>query len=155
MKEIELTKGFVTQVDNNDYNWLIQSKWFVMKGWNTWYAATQIKLKNGKYKILFMHRVILDTPKALQGEHIDRNGLNNQRSNLRNATRAQNRANTLPGNNKKYKGTLKHGKQFISQIRINGTTRNLGSFKTEEEAAKKYDLVAKDVFGEFAYLNFR
>ncbi len=89
METIELTQGKVALVDDADYDWLSEYKWHVSKcGRELWYAARRAKKKK-----LSMHRLILSAPFGLQVDHIDGDGLNNQRSNLRLADRYLNHRN--------------------------------------------------------------
>lgn len=164
MKEIKLTQGFVAMVDDEDFEWLNQWKWHARKDDNGYYAGRSIYLgggsKNQKIKTISMHRLIMNTPKGMETDHIDHNGLNNQRHNLRNATHSQNQYNRLPRGSSKYLGVtvLQNGKEkgrITAEIRCNGRRINLGRFKTEEEAARAYDLKAKEFYGEFANLNFK
>jgi len=91
----------------------------------------------------------------MQIDHIDRNGLNCQKINLRIVTMDQNLKNKSGYSKKyKYKGIFQSGKMFNAQIGINNKHIYLGSFKTEIEAAKAYDFAAKKAFGEYAGLNF-
>ena len=107
-----------------------------------------------------MHREILGlTDPKIQGDHIDGNGLNNQRYNLRTATHTQNqrnRKNFIKGTSK-YKGVSlnKKNKKWIVRIRNGGKQIYLGHFLDEIEAAKKYDEMAKIYHKEFAYINFK
>lgn len=157
MKEIKLSQGFVTQVDDEDYDYLNQWKWYAKNGGVTYYAARKLHYK----PYMLMHRVILNTPPNLQVDHIDHNGLNNQKSNLRNCTQSQNNMNSRTFKKKasKYRGVScpKIGNRYYiySHITINNKTIHLGSFKTEIEAAIAYDKKAKELFGEFANLNFK
>ena len=163
MKEIKLTQGKVALVDDVDYDVLNQFKWFAHKGGddNTYYAGRSIKI-NGNYKQIWMHRIIMETPNNLQVDHIDHNGLNNQRSNLRNCTHHQNHMNLINYGISKYRGVSYFadpiGHKRIKKIRATITLNNkiiyIGLFKTEEEAARAYDAKAKELFGEFANLNF-
>src|ERR1035437_2667576 len=157
MKEINLTQGFKTQVDDLDYHWLNQWKWRVaLTQWGNY--AVRTDYSNGK-KNISMHRVILGlTNPKVQGEHRDRNGLNNQRSNLRPANNQQNSINQV-GCNKtsKYKGVFfdKERNKFAAQIKVNYKSTFIGLFISEIDAAIAYDKRAKELFGEFAYLNFK
>ena len=154
MKEIKLTKGMVALVDDEDYEWLNQFKWYAGKGWNTYYASRNAKL-NGKRILLNMHVAIMGTSTGLV-DHIDGDGLNNQRYNLRRCTRAQNGMNRSPNKNStsKYKGVYKAKGKYVAAIAVNGTQAYLGTFTLDSDAAKAYDKAAKEHFGEFAYLNF-
>jgi hypothetical protein len=115
-----------------------------------------------------LHRVIMGRiegrklKKEEVVDHINRNGLDNRRCNLRIATISQNNANRSKSaiiNGKsttsKYKGvSFNKGKQmWRARISFNGKDKELGYFKTEEEAKGKYDENAKEIFGDFAYFN--
>src|SRR5688500_12272183 len=105
-KEISLTRGQVAIVDNADFGWLSQWKWYATKHRNTYYADRNGYISHTKHDTIRMHRLILDAPTGIHVDHIDGNGLNNQRSNLRLCTNQQNLANRppLPGKSSQYKG---------------------------------------------------
>ncbi len=184
MKEIRLGKGeYITQVDDEDYEYLSQWKWFAKDGrGGRFYAYRQEftgqRYSNGdkKYTLIKMHRVILSvSDKNILIDHKDRNPLNNQRSNLRIATSSQNSANRNPLNNRssKYLGVsikkiyCKNVKKeiihtyirYVAQIKHNLKKKELGTFPLTPEgeilAAKLYDEAAKKYHGEFANLNFK
>ncbi len=97
MKEIELTRGYVAKVDDEDYIGLSGYKWYANVQANAIYAGRQYRdtttlNKKGKSKqvLISMHRQILNVPKGRHTDHIDHDGLNNQKSNLRICNRAQN-----------------------------------------------------------------
>ncbi len=152
---IPLTQGKFAIVDAANYDWLSQYKWYAIKAPTTWYAARH---DNCKAKLTLMHRIITSAPAHLCVDHIDRNGLNNTPNNLRLCTHTQNMHNAGPQKNSasKYKGVKrrKNSKIFQAAITCNGKRYNLGSFKDEKQAARTYDKKAKELFGEFAYLNF-
>jgi hypothetical protein len=156
MKKLKLSQGKVALVDDEDYEWLNQWKWFAHKDCNTYYAGRSEKI-NGSRKQIWMHRAIMNTPVGLEVDHIDHNGLNNQRSNLRNCTQSQNHMNQSNMGKSKYKGVSFFTKKKYKQVRANicvcGSPIYLGSFLTEEEAALAYNEAAKKYFGEFALLN--
>jgi hypothetical protein len=156
MKEIELSKGKVALVDDEDFEYLNQWKWSVLKGHNTFYAYRKQSI-DGRVCQIYMHRFIMKPPDQLDVDHIDSDGLNNQRLNLRLATKQQNQGNRrkITNGHSKYKGvTLKRGKKWLAQIGINSRMTHLGYFDNEIDAAKAYDRKAKELFGEFAKLNF-
>ena len=160
MKEINLTKGFVALIDDEDFEYLSKFKWYAMKGGSTFYAARYTYDKNDKTRsCILMHREAANSPKDKQVDHIDHNGLNNQKVNLRNCTRQQNMMNkALTKRNKtKFKGvstSMRNGQIKISaDIKAEGRTIYLGRFKTLESAALAYNEAAVKYFGEFAYLN--
>ena len=153
MMEIKLNKGFIALVDDEDFEYLNQFKWSTHPSGNTIYVR-----RFSQYKRILMHRIIMNVQKGESIDHIDHNGLNCQKSNLRICTHQQNGWNQLSNRGKsKYKGVLiieKNGRVYISaQIRYNGKKYHLGYFKTEEEAATGYNDAAKKYFGEFASLN--
>ena len=145
MKEIILTQGYIALVDDEDFEFLSQWKWFAQRMSHTVYAARKPWVVGGKGKSIkiFMHRIILDTPDHMQTDHMDGNGLNNQRSNLRVVTRRDNmlnRARWTKDNISKFRGAYldKRDGKWASSITINGKCFYLGRFKTEEEAGLAY-----------------
>src|SRR3989304_2105986 len=92
MKEIQLSQGKVALVDDEDFEMLNRYKWSAMRGANTYYAYTHIILESGKRTSIAMHRVIMQTPVGYETDHRDRNGLNNQRFNLRICTHSKDEA---------------------------------------------------------------
>lgn len=154
MKIIELTQGRLALVDDEDYDFLMQWRWYAANYHNYYYAVTEKKGIQMK-----MHRLILNPPPHLKIDHKDNNGLNNQRSNLRLCTSSQNSMNTkkcIDGRSR-YKGVWlvnEQGKARIrAAIRVNGILISLGSHKTEIEAAMAYNNAASLFFGPFAKLN--
>ena len=157
---IPLTQGKYAIVDPDDYRWLSKYKWHAIKQGRNFYAARHIKDKNGKQRQIFMHRQICRIPDHLLVDHINRNGLNNSKANLRPATYSQNNQNRSKCMSRKfssrYKGvTWNRGHRlWQADIRFNGRRIFLGSFESEIRAAKAYDRAAKRHHGEFAVLNF-
>lgn len=142
-------KKFVALVDDEDFAKLSESNWCVTKSHGNLYAVALIN-----DKMIRMHHLIMGFRGA---DHIDGNGLNNQRANLRKATVSQNNMNREPNKNStsKYKGVSWSAERnkWLSQIRFNGKGINLGRFVSQSEAAKAYNKKAKELFGEFAKLN--
>ena len=158
MKKIPLTLGKFALVDDEDYDWLSQWKWHALKARNTYYAQRSAPIGGGKYKNLRMHREIMKTPETLYTDHIDGDGLNNQKANLRFCTLQQNQFNRSPERNcsSNFKGVSwkKSGQKWLATITVNKRLKHIGVFTSEIEAAKAYDNVAKEAYGEFARLNF-
>ena len=160
MKEIPLTRGRVALVDDEDYDYLMQWKWYTNKTLQgKFYAARSLwNLITKKIKNVCMHRVIIDAKKGEEVDHKDGNGLNNQRGNLRLCTRAQNNANSKLQKNSTsgYKGATfdRHAQKWQAHIMYNRRHLFLGYYGTSEEAARAYDKKAIELFGEFARPNF-
>ncbi|NQT02028.1 MAG: HNH endonuclease [Planctomycetes bacterium] len=154
VRYIPLTQGKFTIVDADDYEHLNKCKWSCQKIGNTFYAY-----RNESYKKIAMHHEIMNAPKGMVVDHIDGNGLNNRKSNLRICTQAQNNQNKRPKRNcsSKYKGVSFHkfSKKWEVQIACNKKREHVGRFDDEIEAALAYDRKAGELFGEFAYLNFK
>ncbi len=155
--KIPLTHGKFAKVDPQDYIWLSQLRWHCRINPNGIYALRSIR-DAGKHKKIYMHRLIMDTPLDLVCDHINHDGLDNRKSNLRNCTMRQNKANTRPTKwaSSKYKGVTfaKREKKWVVYIKKDGRQIFLGYFDDEVEAAKAYDAAARKLHGEFAYLNF-
>ena len=153
VRYIPLSQGKVAIVDVDDYPSLIRYKWCTARKPKTFYVSGKI---NGRST--FMHRFIMAPPKPMVVDHINHNGLDNRRSNLRICTTAQNARNCRPyaGKKVKYKGVSfnKSRKKFRVFIRYGEVSFNLGYFDDEVEAARAYDKKAKELFKEYAYLNF-
>lgn len=156
MKEIPLTQGQVTLVDDEDYNNLMQHKWFAIKHRGSFYAGRQPDGPHKGRKIIFMHRYLMDCPASLEVDHKDLNKLNNQRSNLRICTRRENSVNIKGWGKSIFLGVeVRKSGSFHAKIRVFGKRIYLGAFKEEEAAARAYDEAAKIYHGEFANLNFK
>lgn len=157
MAEIPLTQGKVTLVDKEDYEFLSQWKWFARKNGINWYASRQSKKDDGSPKTINMHSIILNPPKGMEIDHINGDGLDNRRSNLRLCFKFQNQRNSKLRlcSSSGYKGVSfsKDRKKWRADIRIHGKLKNLGFFLSKEEAAIAYNKAAIKEFGEFAKLN--
>lgn len=154
MKTIQ---GQVALVDDEDFEFLLSfENWFAQLDLKTIYARTKIKGRATPMHRLIVERVL----RYFKGDvdHKDRNGLNNQRSNLRVATASQNAANSSlrETNISGFKGVSwsKATGKWRAQIGINGTHFHLGCFNDPIEAAKAYDCAAYSTWKEFAWLNF-
>lgn len=146
---IPLSKGYVAIVDETDQD-LANRKWFYSNG----YAVR----RDGN-KVISMHRIILSRMHDLSGkvsDHVNRNRLDNRRENLRPASRFESQANRGAKKGKSgYRGVyqLPSG-MFGTYIQTSGKTKYVGTQPTAILAAQLYDYAAKDLFGEFAVLNF-
>tara|TARA_R100000152_G_C6636325_1_gene82350 strand:- start:6 stop:569 length:564 start_codon:yes stop_codon:yes gene_type:complete len=173
-REILLDESDYKFVTNVPWSWYLRK--FKYKDKEKWYG--EAKLTKGqmlKYKELFpdhyiapsgcimMHKFIMNAPKGMCVDHINHDGLDNRRENLRICTYSQNSQNKRRRVDSKsgYKGVhqisekYKLKKRFMAYLRPKGQKRiRLGHYLTAEEAAKAYDKKAKELFGEFAELNF-
>lgn len=155
MREIEVTGGAITQVDDDVYDYLVQFRWrlsprekhVVRRVWD-----------KGIRRTIMMHRVILGLGKddGSETDHIDRNKLNNQRSNLRICTTAQNQWNAgmRKDNSSGYKGVWKQKNRWTGAVKHNGVFHRIGSHKNIIEAVRARDRKALELHGEFAFTNF-
>ena len=149
MKLVELTKGYFAIVDDEDFDRVTRYEWQT-----NYHHDEKIYVTCGPYEdhpYRKLHHFILDTNE--QVDHINRNGLDNRKSNLRLATTEQNCANRRGWYNSEsgFKGVTRVGSGRW-QARYRG--KQIGTFDTTEEAARAYDVEAFAHMGEFAYLNF-
>ncbi len=153
IRRIPLTRGKFAIVDADDYYRLAEFRWQAVSGFNTIYASGSVAGKT-----VNMHRWIMDAPDHLVVDHIDHNGLNNCKANLRLCTTAQNIRNSLSikGATSKYKGVSwdKIRRKWHVGVRLNNKRHYVGYFTDEIAAAKAYDEKAKVLHREFACLNF-
>jgi len=161
MKLLPMSQGYETMVDDDVYEWAKKDTWCAKKDKHTTYAR-RYEGSGDNQKVIYLHREIMGTPSGEDCDHKDGNGLNNQRSNIRNATRSQNQMNSrkvVSQNGKatssRYKGVYwnKHGGEWKAGIQIRGKTIHLGRFVSEKDAARAYDKEATRLFGEFAKVN--
>ena len=159
MKFVQITQNKFAIVDDEDFERINQYKWHATKAGNTYYASHSTWNSSRKRKsAIFMHRIILRAPKGMCVDHINGNGLDNRKINLRLCTAQQN-SQYRPHHNlgsSQYHGVHWHKKKkrWQSLIETKGKCTFIGLFKTEEGAALAYDKKAKELFGEFATQNF-
>lgn len=150
-KEIAITRGLATLVDDDLYEELNRRKWCVKVGQQTVYACRGIPR-------VTMHRQIMNALPGQQVDHINHNGLDNRRENLRICTAAENQQNarkTKHPKSSRYKGVhwSRGREKWRAMIRMGGRLKHLGYFDSEIDAARSYNEAAKEAWGEFAYLN--
>lgn len=155
MREIPLTMGLVAIVDDEDFERMSCWKWHAFKSSSGHvYAARNSSGAGGvKRRHIFMHRVIARTPDELDTDHINGNGLDNRRANLRPVDRTRNMWNRAPNRrgSSRHKGVYfhkQHGK-WCAAIQVAKRRIHIGLFHSESAAAVAYALRAEAEFGEF------
>lgn len=159
-RKIPLTQGKYAIVDPEDYEKLARYRWHALKIERLFYAVRQYKAKQGrsKYESVRMHQEIMGAAEGKVIDHINHNGLDNRKANLRFATVQQNTRNQRKsrGNySSQYKGVAwsKSRKKWWTRITLNGRVIFVGHFNDEKAAAMAYDAKAKELFGDYAALN--
>jgi hypothetical protein len=157
---IPLNHGKFTIVDPDDYEKLAKYNWFAVNYCSHhWYAIRSIPPeKDRRLQTILMHREIMTLEPNMVVDHINGNGLDNRRANLRPATKLQNAWNRkkIRGNfTSRFKGVswFKRNSKWRAKITYKGKRIFLGYFDDEEAAARAYDAKARELFGEFAWLN--
>ena len=160
MKIIKLSQGCEALVDDKDFEMLNKFKWFYSPRGKYCHYATKTKKIKGSRKCIntYMHRLIMGLERGdnKQVDHINGNGLDNRKGNLRFCTTSQNFQNTQNFNNKNgYKGVVFHKKtgKYTARIWKNYKRYSLKYHKTPQEAAIAYNDKAKELFKTFAFLN--
>jgi len=147
-------------VDDEDAHLIKEHKWVIQTGHKTFYLCRRLpKSDDGKYRTVLLHHEIVGKPaNGFRVDHVNLNGLDNRRCNLRHATHAQNLANRAvdKNNTSGFKGVhlCKETGKWRAAIHHNNRTIKLGRFVNKEDAARAYDVAALNFFGEFAKTNF-
>jgi hypothetical protein len=156
--EIPLTQGKVALVDDEDAH-LAEFKWHACRIKRNWYAYRNVRLPSGRGTTQKMHRVILDPGHGRQVDHVNGDGLDNRRANLRPATNAENtRCGRMRSSNTSgYRGVVwaKWAGRWRAQITVDGRLISLGYFADPVDAARAYDAAAVKHFGAFARPNLQ
>ena len=159
MKKIPLSRGYEAIVDDEDYEDLMQCKWHVRSDHRTHYAVRSQRISRGRFLPETMHRYILGLERGdkTQVDHINHNGLDNRRKNLRACSHNQNVQNSRVRRDSRcgFKGVNERRPgRWRALIRVNGRRITIGNFRCPREAAIAYDGAALKYFGDFALLNF-
>lgn len=158
---IPLTQGKVAVIDFDDFEKVRPHKWYADRGSRRggFYAARSI-YELGKKRTLLLHQLIMGpTPIGLEIGHKDGNGLNCRRRNLHFLTHKQNLQGPIrrgPKACSTFRGVSrgKNNKKWRARIRPDGGALHIGYFEREEDAARAYDIKARELFGEWASTNF-
>jgi hypothetical protein len=149
MKEIPLNHGKVALVDDEDFNFLNQFKWYAVNtskwchfGYVMGYYPTKYREKHG-IRTIYMHRLIMQPKQGFQIDHINGNSLDNRKENLRIVTNRENQHNlrdsSIRNYTSKYPGVSKMSSgRFRALIQIGGVNKRLGVFDVEIDAANAY-----------------
>jgi hypothetical protein len=153
-KEILLGRGMIALVDDDDYESIADYRWFAVWGGSdgVWYAR-RLSRHQGKAKTVRMHRVIMNAPVGTQVDHINGNGLDNRKSNLRLASPSENQRNRnrpAAHNKSGFRGVCAYGKRWRAAITpTKGKNITLGYYDSPQEASAAYEAKARELFGEF------
>src|SRR5258706_8507914 len=149
MKEIQLTKGTIALIDDEDFERVSKHSWSY-KDSGSGYAQTTIR-----YKGVSLHRFIMNAKDGEIIDHINGNGLDNRKENLRFCTLSQNIANSKGRLvRSSYKGVSKNGKKWKASIGYMNRLEHIGTFDIAQDAARAYDEKAREYYKEFARTNF-
>jgi HNH endonuclease len=150
VRRIPVGHGLFATVDAADYEEVRKYRWRAIRHGRNAYAATR---KNGR--TVYMHRMFMRPRKGYVVDHIDGNGLNNRRCNLRVCTPAQNLANKGPrGGSSPFVGVYRSKDKWVAHVMCRGKHYYVGAFADEVAAAKARDRKAYELHGQYAYLNF-
>jgi len=158
MKEIILTKNKVSLVDDEDFEMVNQFKWGWYNNSRTGYASRHLPLGNGKRTKQSIHRLLMNPKKREEVDHINGDGLDNRRSNLRVCTRAENACNRIQvqkNNTSGYRGVkwASDRNKWCVQIGTKGKKISIGYFKDKIQAALAYNQAALKYHGKHANIN--
>lgn len=158
MIRVPLTDGVFALVDEEDAPLVGRLNWRLFQPRpGAFYAMARGHVSSGGGRGSLMHRLILGAPLRALVDHINGDGLDNRRSNLRLASPSQNGANQLSRTgSSRFKGVSwsRRDQNWAAFIHVDRRTRPLGRYSSEEEAAKAYDAAAREAFGRFAAVNF-
>lgn len=159
MKAISLTQGKSTIVDDDAPAWIFDVKWYAQRARHNFYAVREMLCIDGKRRAIRLHRIIVRAPQGLEVDHIDGDGLNNLRANLRICNNIENQHGyqRKPANtSSEFRGVCWHkatGK-WLAQIQHNCHRLHIGLFDDEVEAARAFDTKARELGWPESGLNF-
>lgn len=150
---IILTRGYTATIDSDDIDLVAGWNWTAFVRPRTVYALRRATVANQSYTI-YLHRWLLDAPHTHEVDHIDSDGLNCRRSNMRLATRKENAVHVRGWERavSKYVGVSRH--EQSGKWRAYVDHKHIGLYDTEEDAARARDFVVRQLRGPWAQLNF-
>lgn len=161
VKTLPLTRGVVALVDDDVHKELSAFFWQARpsprKTTSTFYGQTIADTPDGKKTTVRLHQAIMGRKEGYVIDHINGDGLDNRRENLRFATISQNCANKYSNPSSGFRGVyeIKRRKNpWRASIYKDMKIIDLGTYPTREDAARAYDKAAKELHGDFARLNF-
>jgi hypothetical protein len=161
IRYIPLTHGYYAIVDAEDYDRLSKHKWHARidgRGHTVYAARAHYYRENGKRcrRMILMHREIMNPPDGMVIDHVNGNGINNRKCNLRTCTQLQNSHNSRPRKNgrSRFIGVVPYKGKWLARVTYRRRRHHVGTFDDEVDAAKARDRKAIELFGEFARLNF-
>lgn len=168
-KLLKLTRGYSTLVDEEEWEELVKYKWRSNTCGDKTYAVRErkrdewpegVKVSETVYLHRFLLNIHLFNGRSLVGDHINGDSLDNRIDNLRICSSQENGQNKKGrrGGSSRYKGVVKmkdRGEKWQAYIRTGGRKKHIGTFDSELDAAKAYDVFAVRHFGEYAMLNFK
>ncbi len=154
--KIPLTRGYVAIVDAADADCVLTYRWFAQPNCRNVYAIRRVRRADGTWTTQSLHKFLTGFPVT---DHVNGDGLDNRRSNLREATTGENSRNRRRQSNNAsgFKGVAwnKNDRKWRAQVGADaGKRRFLGSYTTAEEAARAYDAAARELYGAYASVNF-
>ena len=150
---IAIKGGLLALVDEQDIPMVSSFKWHSLKTGGTCYARCQAKDIKGTFRTALMHRMILSASGSQQVDHINGNGLDNRRCNLRLATPQENSRNRRSRGSSGYVGVKRSSGLWVATICPSEVEIYLGKYEDPAMAAAAYNTAAVRVYGRFARLN--
>lgn len=159
MAQLQLTKGKIALIDDADLPLVNRWKWgYVPRSNGVGGYVARWESGGSSRTTIYLHRQLMNAQPCQQVDHINGDGLDNRRSNLRLCSQSQNFANRriLPQRSLPYRGVYydKRRSNYFAAIKVNGKSYRLGTFTNPKDAALAYDKAAQSHFGDFASLNF-